>query len=99
MAAVPEGGPEVVGGLIDREKTIATAIRALNVDHRRLAAVRSAVAFVNDDAELRYRILTIAWQLEKPLRIQTATEDAVRLDELVDLALRGGSVERALERT
>ena len=97
-AAVPEGGPEVVGGLIDREKTITNAIRALDVDHRRLAAVRSAVAFVNDDAELRYRILAIAWQLEQPLRIQTATNDAVRLDELVDLALRGGSVERALER-
>ena len=98
-AAVPEGAPEVVGGLIAREKTIATAVRVLNVDHRRLAAVMAAVAFVNDDAELRYRILTIAWQLEKPLRIQTATKDAVRLDELVDLALRGGSVERALERT
>ncbi len=98
-AAVPEGGPEVVGGLIDREKTITTAIRALDVDHRRLAAVKSAVAFVNDDAELRYRILTIAWQLDRPLRIKTATEDAVRLEELVDLALRGGSVERALERT
>ena len=98
-AAVPEGGPEVVGGLIDREKTITTAIRALNVDHRRLAAVRSAVAFVNDDAELRYRILAIAWQLDRPLRIQTTADDAVRLEELVDLALRGGSVERALERT
>ena len=98
-AAVPEGGPEVVGGLIDREKTITTAIRALDVDHRRLAAVKSAVAFVNDDAELRYRILTIAWQLDRPLRIKTATEDAVRLEELVDLALRGGSVERALDRT
>ena len=98
-AANPEGGPEVVGGLIDREKAIATAVRALAVDDRRLAAVRSAFAFVNDDAELRYRILTKAWQLERPLRIKTTTEDAIRLDELVDLALRGGSVERAVECT
>ena len=98
-AAVPKSGPEVVGGLIDREKTITTAIKAINVDHRRLAAVRSAVAFVNDDAELRYRILAIAWQLDRPLRIKTTAEGAVRLDELVDLALRGGSVQRALERT
>jgi len=98
-AAASERGHEIVGGLIDRERTIATAVGAIVVDHRRLAAVVSAVKFVNDDAELRYRILAIAWQLDRPLRIKTLSEDGVRLDELVDRALRGGSVERALERT
>lgn len=98
-AAASGRGHEIVGGLIDRERTIATAVTAIDVDHHRLDAVMSAVKFVNDDAELRYRILAIAWQLDRPLRIKTVSEDAVRLDELVDLALRGGSVERALEQT
>jgi hypothetical protein len=97
-AAGSDVRPELVGGLVDREKAIATAVEAMDVDHRRLAAVMSALNFGNDDAEVRYRILTIAWQLDRPLRIKTAIEDAGRLEELVDLALRGGSVQRALER-
>ena len=88
----------VVAGLLDRSTAIGIAIRSIDVDAPRVEKMRVAVGLVGDDAELRCRILALAWKLGQPLRIRTVPADLARLDELVDHALRGGSVERLIER-
>jgi hypothetical protein len=80
------------------EQAIAATERALR-DRRRLERIAAGYPeFVGRRGALLSAIAALAWERGQPLHLRTQPADVARLGRLLELALRGASVSRVLEK-